>query len=187
MENKKCEKDELMYMSNPPQYKCKNCGRFWYAHKETPFCHSKEEKCVMCKTVDDLAPSGSYCADHKYKNPPQESWEKEFETLWNNSDVCECWEDHKNSFVPMALRGKESSQSVKSIEKSKIKSFIKNLLSSEKAQLIQEIIEKLPKEERLDYSGDTIEMVGKVSFSKGFNQALSEIKQTLNQSKEVIK
>lgn len=28
----------------------------------------KQDDCVMCQTVDDLAPSKSYCPDHDYTN-----------------------------------------------------------------------------------------------------------------------
>ena len=43
----KCERDSLMYMSKPPQNKCKNCGKFWFCDKETPECSepmTKEEE-----------------------------------------------------------------------------------------------------------------------------------------------
>ena len=35
----KCESDGLMYTSNPPQQRCKNCGTFWRG--ETPTCKSQ--------------------------------------------------------------------------------------------------------------------------------------------------
>ena len=52
----------------------------------------KQDDCIMCQTVDDLAPSKSYCPDHKYTNEGKsmkqddvrEDWEREFDFLtWN--------------------------------------------------------------------------------------------------------
>ena len=30
-----CESDGIVYTSNPPQWKCKVCGKFEYVHKAT--------------------------------------------------------------------------------------------------------------------------------------------------------
>jgi hypothetical protein len=34
----KCEPDNLSYLSNPPQFKCKKCGKHLVAGNETPTC-----------------------------------------------------------------------------------------------------------------------------------------------------
>ena len=40
------------------------------------------ENCKMCKLVDDLAPSMSYCAKHKYFNPmPKNSTDKKIKII----------------------------------------------------------------------------------------------------------
>lgn len=41
-EEKKCERDEKEYLSNPPQFKCKNCGQFWFVKNEVPNCKNVE-------------------------------------------------------------------------------------------------------------------------------------------------
>ena len=33
-----CEPDEMTYMSNPPQNKCKRCGKFWFVGSNPPAC-----------------------------------------------------------------------------------------------------------------------------------------------------
>ncbi len=39
---KKCEPDGLQYLSNPPQSKCKNCGKYWVNERGTPECRITE-------------------------------------------------------------------------------------------------------------------------------------------------
>lgn len=34
----KCQHGNLIYLSYPPQNKCKNCGRFWFCKDEAPEC-----------------------------------------------------------------------------------------------------------------------------------------------------
>lgn len=34
----KCEPDDLVYTSYPPQHKCKNCGKFWFIKDGVPNC-----------------------------------------------------------------------------------------------------------------------------------------------------
>lgn len=87
-ESKCCEPDDRLYMSNPPQYKCKNCGQFWFSGKETPMCHKKEEKHGknLCKTYhpDDCCTENPKC---EFYEPKEESKE------------CGCWdaEVHRNT------------------------------------------------------------------------------------------
>lgn len=35
---RKCESGLVVYLSMPPQRKCKNCGQMWYEGTETPEC-----------------------------------------------------------------------------------------------------------------------------------------------------
>lgn len=60
----KCVPDEKAYLSDPPQYKCKSCGRFWFTSDEYPICRPVEintifshqmKCCIDCidHSVDD--------------------------------------------------------------------------------------------------------------------------------------
>ena len=40
----KCESDGLVYTSMPPQFKCKNCGKFWRQGEPPPKCKPILEK-----------------------------------------------------------------------------------------------------------------------------------------------
>jgi hypothetical protein len=51
-EGKKCESNDLVYLSNPVQYKCKNCGQFWFPEKGTPDC-----KIVEINTIFPMTPN----------------------------------------------------------------------------------------------------------------------------------
>lgn len=71
-EEKKCEPDDCVYTSNPPQNRCKICRKFWQVGKQTPIC---------------VSPT------------PPDAWEEEFDgcygDLFTESDDCKgC----KNSF-----------------------------------------------------------------------------------------
>lgn len=53
---KKCVPSDIMLMSNPPSYKCKNCGQTWRNNEPTPFCQLGH-KCTdgvacNCPTVE---------------------------------------------------------------------------------------------------------------------------------------
>lgn len=37
-EEKACEPTDFVLTSNPPQYKCKNCGQTWFVHTALPVC-----------------------------------------------------------------------------------------------------------------------------------------------------
>lgn len=39
----KCIPSDIVLMSNPPSYKCKNCGQTWRNNEPTPICHNKKE------------------------------------------------------------------------------------------------------------------------------------------------
>lgn len=56
-----------------PGGQCTDCGKVLI--ERTP--ELPKEKCDMCETVDELAPSGSYCANHNY--PPQDTQSERFD------------------------------------------------------------------------------------------------------------
>jgi hypothetical protein len=35
----KCVADNFVLLSNPPKYKCINCGQIWFCHDNTPICN----------------------------------------------------------------------------------------------------------------------------------------------------
>lgn len=66
---KRCEVNDLIYTSNPPQNKCKNCGKFWTpSREETPICHApklnnKENKSALEQCLEYCREQNgmSYC------------------------------------------------------------------------------------------------------------------------------
>jgi len=59
----KCISDDKTYTSNPPQYRCKHCLKWWYCHQEVPECsrnmktkpETKDQKIEgIQKEIDDL-------------------------------------------------------------------------------------------------------------------------------------
>lgn len=54
-EPKKCISNDMVYLSNPVQNRCKVCGQFWFPSEGTPNC-----KNVEINTIFPVHPSSSY-------------------------------------------------------------------------------------------------------------------------------
>ena len=165
--NKKCNCKEMS---------CdKDCVRS-HTHKgffcETcrPDSYSKEEKCKCGAKIELGVPHHCNYLDgvpiEPINEPPQESWEEGFGNLLDRLGIFLEF-DHKEIIM----------------------NCISNLLSSEKAQLIQEIIEKLPKEKNKEYAENDLKkavtpnVIKLLSGQVGYNQALQEIKQIISKLK----
>lgn len=53
--DRKCIPNNMVYTSNPPQYKCKNCGKFWFCEKDVPTCKigapiDRKATCELCNS-----------------------------------------------------------------------------------------------------------------------------------------
>jgi len=55
---KNCEQENAILTSNPPQYRCKNCGQVWSSVNQTPVCSMNTK----------------------------DQWEKEFNQIWSLAD-----------------------------------------------------------------------------------------------------
>lgn len=88
-EAKVCEPNDLIYTSNPPQNKCKNCGKFWFCKDKRPVCHSPSqniEKEDISKNLNktDISEPKYQLKQHV---PPdsEEEWGKEFLDKWDEN------------------------------------------------------------------------------------------------------
>lgn len=54
MENKEvlCVPDDKMYLSNPPQHRCKYCGKFWYTKDGIPACDKQPLERIPEEDID---------------------------------------------------------------------------------------------------------------------------------------
>ena len=125
----------------------------------------KQDDCIMCQTVDDLAPSKSYCPDHKHTNEGKsmkqddvrEDWEKEFDFLtWNWIIFSEPNGDKNYGF-------------------NVLKDFIRSLLASHSTSLLQKMegIRKVSKYASWFRKGDDNVKYGNREL-KGYKKALSD-------------
>lgn len=48
----KCIHENFVLTSDPPQYKCKNCGQTWYCNQSTPLC---KDNALIIKNKSNLA------------------------------------------------------------------------------------------------------------------------------------
>lgn len=86
-----CEPNDLVYTSNPPQNKCKNCGQFWFCKDPAPICHSKpaenketEEFVGLIDGVKEYVKLDSLLAEFEKRFSPQ---------IMNESMCFECKTD----------------------------------------------------------------------------------------------
>ena len=158
--------------------------------------------------------NGSYCYEDKpckfHFEPPQESWEEGFGNLLDRLGIF--LEFDQKEIVMNCISNLLSSEKAK-WEKEKIiikkgtkhlvhddceicfekglqwnnpeifEARIKDATNKARTQFIQEIIEKLPKEKKHGEIESNLDFI----IIESHNSLLSEIKQLLNQSKEVIK
>lgn len=86
----KCVPDDPIYTSNPPQYKCKYCGKFWHTNEQIPMCNRKEEPIrVLIETSDKpLDPRGmSYTSSYDGTIRIEDKEEEELKEKLSNIDL----------------------------------------------------------------------------------------------------
>lgn len=98
-----CEPSDFVLTSNPPQYKCKNCGQTWFTNNKTPICVSPTpDSMELCKRERGTVPANcpkdptdSWAkgktdkvlkTDGKGSIQWQEDWEKEFDSMFDWAD-----------------------------------------------------------------------------------------------------
>ncbi len=80
----------------PQESKCTKCNSPFLPHDHKHItkkgiyhtnCYGKTE-CEMCKTVDELAPSMSYCTKHKYSNPAKKECDCDLDSNLEHDEDC---------------------------------------------------------------------------------------------------
>lgn len=123
----KCEPDDMIYMSNPTQYKCKKCGKFWRTDEIIPDCHQteKEKKEVrdklLGKDVSDHIDQMLENSTAPKEAHPSSEWEEEFEELG----------------LEMSLQDGTNMRGAAEYAK-RIKDFIRQTLAHQKQEIVEE-------------------------------------------------